>query len=204
MKKFILTVAVIAAMTSLQANAFDFTSALNFLNRASSAEQTAVDTVKTLSDVETKMTNIDADVQTAFLNIVSELSTRKEIKNVKNQLKDDSTALNTVIANYASTLAANKENLTKTITKLSSKEKTTLLNNISALTKAGQDYLLLATDGVRAATTEVKTAQKFNEVATTIANVNKVATELKTRATTVINFANQIKTIATTAGLTVN
>ena len=204
MKKFILTVAVIAAMTSLQANAFDFTSALNFLNRASSAEQTAVDTVKTLSDVETKMTNIDADVQTAFLNIVSELSTRKEIKNVKNQLKDDSTALNTVIANYASTLAANKENLTKTLTKLSSKEKTTLLNNISALTKAGQDYLLLATDGVRAATTEVKTAQKFNEVATTIANVNKVATELKTRATTVINFANQIKTIATTAGLTVN
>ena len=204
MKKFILTVAVIAAMTSLQANAFDFTSALNFLNRASSAEQTAVDTVKTLSDVETKMTNIDADVQTAFLNIVSELSTRKEIKNVKNQLKDDSTALNTVIANYASTLAANKENLTKTINKLSSKEKTTLVNNISALTKAGQDYLLLATDGVRAATTEVKTAQKFNEVATTIANVNKVATELKTRATTVINFANQIKTIATTAGLTVN
>jgi len=204
MKKFILTVAVIAAMTSLQANAFDFTSALNFLNRASSAEQTAVDTVKTLSDVETKMTNIDADVQTAFLNIVSELSTRKEIKNVKNQLKDDSTALNTVIANYASTLAANKENLTKTITKLSSKEKTTLVNNISALTKAGQDYLLLATDGVRAATTEVKTAQKFNEVTTALANVNKVATELKTRATTVINFANQIKTIATTAGLTVN
>lgn len=204
MKKFILTVAVIAAMTSLQANAFDFTSALNFLNRASSAEQTAVDTVKTLSDVETKMTNIDADVQTAFLNIVSELSTRKEIKNVKNQLKDDSTALNTVIANYASTLAANKENLTKTITKLSSKEKTNLVNNISALTKAGQDYLLLATDGVRAATTEVKTAQKFNEVTTALANINKAATDLKARATTVINFANQIKTIATTAGLTVN
>ena len=173
MKKFILTVAVIAAMTSLQANAFDFTSALNFLNRASSAEQTAVDTVKTLSDVETKMTNIDADVQTAFLNIVSELSTRKEIKNVKNQLKDDSTALNTVIANYASTLAANKENLTKTINKLSSKEKTTLVNNISALTKAGQDYLLLATDGVRAATTEVKTAQKFNEVTTALAKFTR-------------------------------
>ena len=204
MKKIILSLFVIVAMTSLQANAFDFSSALNFLNRASEAQAQATESVKTLSDVQAQMSSIDSSVQEAFLDIVSELSTRKETKNVKNQLKSNSEALNQVIANYASTLAANKENLTKKISKLSSKEKTNLVNNLATLTKAGQDYLLLATDGAKAATTAVKSAQKFNEVATTIANVNKVAADLKSRATTVINFANQMKSLATTAGVSVN
>jgi len=204
MKKIIFCLAIIIAMSSLEARAFDFASALNFINRASSVEQTSVEAVKTLSDVETRMAAIDSNVQAAFLNIVSELATRKETKNIKNQLKSNNAALNTLISNYASTLATNKENLVKTVNKLSSKEKTALINDISTLTKAGQDYLFLAGDGIKAATAAVKTAQKFNDVATTLMNINKVATELKTRATTVINFANQIKAVAASAGLTVN
>lgn len=204
MKKIILCMGVLLAMTSLQANAFDFTSALNFLNKASEAQTNTTETVKTLSDVETQMAAIDKSVQETFLNIVSELSTRKETKNIKKELKENSDALNQVLANYAANLAANKEKVTKTISKMSSKEKTALLEELKALSEYSQKYLLLATDSVKAATTAVKSAQKFNEVATTLANVNKVATELKSRATTVVNFANQLKTIATTAGLTVN
>ena len=205
MKK-ILSVLAVIVLTSLQANAFDFSSMLSIFNKASEEQATQAvqtQTAKTLADVQTQMSNLDASVQQVFLNIVSELSNRKEVKEVKKQVKSNSTALNDIISNYANTLAQNKDEVVKKISKLSSKEKTNLVNNIATLSGYAQQYVLLATDGVKTATNTIKSAQKISEVTTTLTNLNKVATDLKSRAKTVVNFTSQIKNIAQAAGLSV-
>ena len=203
MKKVIISCFVLCAMTSLQANAFDFNSVLNFLSKTAETQTAEVQTVKSFEDIKTQMTAIDSSVQEAFINIVSELSTRKETKNIKNELKSDSAALSNLISNYTATLANNKDKMVKTVSKLSSKEKTALLNNLATLATDSQQYMTLATDGARTATNAIKTAQKLNEFATAVSNINTVAAELKNRATTVVNFTNQVKTIAAAAGMSV-
>lgn len=201
MKKVVLSLFVIIAMTTVQANAFDLMSALKFWDRASAQQTAEAQTAKTLADVEKQMTTIDKSVQDAFLNIVSELSTRKEEKTIKSNLKVQT--ITDVINAYTNTLANNKNNFVNTVKKLSTKEKTTLANNIAALSEGGQQYLLLATDGIKAATNELKSSQKLSEFATAVNNVNNVANQLKSRATTVINLANQMKTIAANGGVAV-
>lgn len=203
MKKILLSLLVIVFMTSLQANAFDWMSVLKFWDSAVEAQAATPQTTKTLDDIKNQMSAIDSSVETAFLNIVSELSTRKETKEVKNQLKSSSDNLAQVISNYTTTLANNKDNFVKTINKLSAKEKTTLINNLAVLSEDAQQYLLLATEGAKTATNAVKTTQKLSEFATTVSNINSIAAQLRNRATTVINLANQARALAQTAGLAV-
>ena len=203
MKKIVLSLFVIVAMTSLQANAFDFMSALKFWENTAEKQAEQVQTAQTLTDIQTQMATIDKSVQDAFIDIVSDLSTRKETKNIKNQLKSGSDNLTTVISNYVNTLANNKEAMTKTISKLSNKEKTALVNNLATLTEDAQKYILLATDGAKAASNSLKTSQKLSDFATTVNNINKVGSQLKNRAASVLNLANQAKTLAQAAGLTV-
>ena len=201
MRKIVLSLFVIIAMTTVQANAFDLMSALKFWDRATEQQTAEAQTAKTLAEVENQMAVIDKSVQDAFLNIVSELSARKEEKTIKSNLKVQT--ITDVINSYTNTIANNKNNFTDTIKNMSAKEKTTLVNNVAALSESGQQYLLLATDGIKAATNALKASQKLSEFATTVNNVNNVANQLKSRATTVINLANQIKTIATSAGVAV-
>ncbi len=200
MKKILLSL-VIIGVTSMQANAFDWNSVLNFIGRASEvpATQTA-----TLNDLEKQMKTIDNSVQNAFIDIVSELSGWKETWSVKSQLKSGEDVLANVISNYASTyIANNKQNVINKIKKMSAKEKAKLVSNIMTLTNSGQNYLLLAANGAKTASNALKTAQTVSEVTTTIANVNRTAAEIKQRATTVMTLANQIKTVATAAGVSV-
>lgn len=203
MKKICMVIAVIIALAPLQANAFDWMSAVKFWERASESQAAQAQTTKSLAEIETQMAAIDKSVQSTFLNIVKELSTRRETKNIKSQLNESNTNLTKVIESYANTMANNQTDLTKDIKKLSNKKKTALVNNISALSEYGQQYLLLATDGVRTASNTLRTAQKLSEFATTVSNVNRIAADLKTRATAVINMTNQIKTIAAAAGVSV-
>jgi len=203
MKKIVLSLFVIAAMTSLQANAFDVASTLKFWDRATEAQTAQEQTTKTLADIQTQMTTIDKSVQDAFISIASELSTRREVKSIKSDLKANSENLATVISTYTAKMANDKDNFTKKISKLSTKEKTALVNNLATLSEDAQQYLLLATDGIRTASTALKNTQKLSEFATTVTNINNVAGQLKRRATTVINLANQAKSIAQAAGVTV-
>ena len=204
MKKIVLCLFVIIAMTSLQANAFDLMSALKFWDRATEAQTTAeAQTTKTLTDIQNQMTTIDKSVQDAFIDIVSELSNRKETKEIKNQLKSNSDNLAVVISNYANTIANNKDKFVKSVNDLSNKEKAALVNDLATLSEGAQQYLLLATEGVKSASNALKTTQKLSEFATTVNNINTVANQLKSRATTVLNLANQAKAIAQAAGVTV-
>lgn len=203
MKKIVLVLVIICAMSPLRANAFDWMSALKFWERATEAQTVEVQQTKTLADIENQMAAIDKSVQDAFVNIVSELSSRKDTNNIKSQLKASNANLANIISNYTNTIANKKEDFTKTVKKLSSKEKTTLINNLSVLSEDAQQYMLLATEGAKTATTALKSAQKLSEVATTMGNINRVAVELKTRAATVIDMTNQIKSIATAAGVSV-
>lgn len=203
MKKILVSLCVLVLATSLQANAFDWISALKFWENASETQAAQVQTTKSLEDIEKQMSNIDKSVQDAFINIVSELSTRKETKNIKSQLSSSSANLVNVINNYANTLANNKATYENTIKKLSAKEKTTLVNNLAVLSEDAQQYMLLATEGVRTATNTLKASQKLSDFATSISNINKIATDLKGRASTVVNVANQLKNIATAAGVSV-
>lgn len=202
MKKIFISL-VILGMASMQAYAFDWTSALNFLGRASETQATQTPPA-TLSDFERDMANIDNSVQTAFVDVVSALSGWRETWNVKSQLKS-SDVLTDVISSYANTyLENNRQNIINTIKKMSAKEKTALVNNINTLAENGQNYFILATNGAKAATNALKTAQTVNEVTTTIVNVNKAAAELKSRATAVMTLVNEVKSVATAAGVNVN
>ena len=204
MKKIVLSLFVIAAMTSLQANAFDYMSALKFWDRATEAQTSAeAQTAKTLTEIQNEMATIDKSVQEAFIDIVSDLSSRKEVKSIKSDLKTNSDNFANVISTYTAKLANDKENFAKTISKMSEKEKTNLVNNLAILSEDAQQYLLLATNGVKTASNALKASQKLSEFATTVNNINSVAGQLKNRATTVINLANQMKAIAQTAGVTV-
>jgi len=154
--------------------------------------------------LEKQMSTIDNSVQTAFINIVSELSGWKETRDVKSQLKSDNSILADVISSYANNyLAQNKQNVINTIQKMSAKEKANLISNLTTLSESGQNYLILAANGAKTATNTLKAAQTVNEVTTTLTSINKTATELKQRATTVISLVNQIKTIANTAGIAI-
>ena len=201
MKKIVLSLFVIIAMTTVQANAFDLISALKFWDRATSEQSAEVQTAKTLADIENQMTTIDKSVQEAFLDVVSQLSTRKEEKTIKSNLKVQT--ITDVITGYTNTLANNKNNFVNTVKSMSTKEKTNLVNSLATLSENGQQYLLLATDGIKAATNALKSTQKLSEFATTVNNVNNVANQLKNRAATVINLSNQIKAIASSAGVSV-
>ena len=205
MKKILISLFVIVGMTSLQANAFtwDWASALKFWDRATEAQTAEAQTTKTLADIQNQMTTVDKSVQDAFINIVSELSTRKEVKNVKSELKSNSANFTNIISNYTTKLASNRDNFVKKVNSLSNKEKTALANNIAILAESTQQYLLLATDGVKTATNTLKATQKLSEFATTVTNINNTANQLRNRAATVINFVNQAKAIAQTAGVAV-
>lgn len=203
MKKILIGLFTIIVMTQLQANAFDWNTLFKFWDTATEAQTTEVQTVKTFADINNQMATIDKSVQDAFINIVSDLSTWREERSIKSELKAKNANLTDIISNYTTMLANNKEAYTKEAKKLSAKEKTALVNNLAILSEDAQKYLLLATDGVKTAANTLKTTQKLSEAATTISNINKTANELKTRATTVVNMANQIKTIATAAGISV-
>lgn len=203
MKKILIGLAVIG-ITTLQVNAFEWSSLLNFIGKASETQTSQLQTT-TLNDLERQMTTIDSSVQTAFVDIVSELSGWKETRSVKSQLKSNEIALADVISNYANTyIANNKQKIVNKIQKMSAKEKTALVNDIKTLAEGGQNYLLLAANGAKTASTALKSAQTVSEVTTTITNINKTASELKQRATTVTTFINQIKSMATAAGVSLN
>lgn len=203
MKKILMSLMVIAAMTSMEATAFDWASALNFLGRATEP-QAAQNTVQEITDIEKQLSSIDNSVQTAFVNIVSELSGWRETRSVKSDLKSDS-SLTEIISNYTNSyLAANKEAIAKKIKKMSASEKNELIKNLTTLSESGQNYLILAANGAKTVTNTLKTAQTVNEAATTLANINKTAVELRSRASTVYNFAKQVKAIASTAGMSIN
>ena len=204
MKKILLSLVVISFMTMMRVEAFDWMSALNFLGRASET-QTAQPQISTINDFEKQMATIDNTVETAFIDIVSELSGWWDTRSIKSQLKSNEDALTTVLSDYANTyLENNRQNVVNTIKKMSSKEKTALVNNLTVLAENGQNYLVLAANGAKAATNAFKTAQTVNEVTTTITNVNKAAAELRNRATAVMTLANQLKSVATAAGVNVN
>lgn len=205
MKKILLILAVTIFMTSIKTEAFDFVSVLNFLNRASE-EQAAQTQPASLSDLEKQMTAIDKSVQTAFIETVSEISGWKETWNIKSQLKQDrNDILTSTISSYTNSyLANNKQAITNKIKKMSAKEKTALINDLAKLKESEQNYLLLATNGVKSATNAIRTAQNMAEAATAIANMNTMAAKLRNRATTLVTFVNQIRTIATAAGVSVN
>ena len=200
MKKLFITLAIIG-ITTIQADAFDWTSALNFLNRASEPK-TEETQISTLSDLEKQMTAIDSSVQTAFIDIVSKLSGWNETRKVKSQIKSGDIA--TVISNYANTyFENNKQNIMNKIKKMSDKDKTALANNIKTLTECGQNYLLIAANGAKAASNTLKTAQNLSEVSASITKINNMASELRNRATAVISAVNKIKSVASTSGLTI-
>lgn len=204
MKKIFICMVVLVGFSALQVNAFDWNSALNFITRASEA-QTTETVPSTLTDLEKQMSAIDNSVQTAFVNIVSELSGWKETRSVKSQLKSNNAILTEIISDYTNTyLANNKQNIINTIKKMSAKEKTALINNLSTLTESGQKYLLLATNGAKTATNTLKAAKNVSEVANTVASINKTAVELRSRASAVYSFAKQIKTVADSAGVSLN
>ena len=204
MKKLLITLVVLAGVTSISAEAFDWSSALNFINNAS--EPKTVETqITNLNDLEKQMSAIDSSVQTAFVEIVSKLSGWKETRNVKSQLKSGKTTLANVISNYANTyMENNRQSITNKIKKMSDKDRTVLTNNLKTLTECGQKYLTLAANGAKTATNTLKTAQNISEVANTVANINKAAVELRSRASNVYSLVKQVKSIATTAGVTIN
>ena len=205
MKKILISLLVIIGIATVQSEAFawDWMSALKFWDRATEAQAAEAQKAKTLTDIQNQMTTIDKTVQDAFIDIVSELSTRKEAKNIKSELKTNSANFTNIISNYTTKIASNKDNFVKEVNNLSTKEKTALANNIATLAESTQQYLLLATDGVKTATNTLKATQKLSEFATTVTNINNTANQLKNRAATVINFVNQAKAIAQTAGVAV-
>ena len=63
MKKICMVIAVIIALAPLQANAFDWMSAVKFWERASESQAAQAQTTKSLAEIETQMAAIDKSVQ---------------------------------------------------------------------------------------------------------------------------------------------
>ena len=205
MKKLIIGMIIMAFTSAMSVEAFDWASALNFIGRVSESN-TAESQPVTLNELEKRMANIDNSVQNAFIDVVSDLSGWWQTWNIKSQLKKaGNDALVNTMSDYTNSyLANNRQAIVNKIKKMSAKERTSLINDLAKLKESEQNYLLLATNGVKSATNALATAQNLSEAATTITNINRMAASLKNRATTVMTFANQIKTIATVAGMSVN
>ncbi len=205
MKKLIIGMIIMAFTSAMSVEAFDWASALNFIGRVSESN-TAESQPVTLNELEKRMATIDNSVQTAFIDVVSDLSGWWQTWNIKSQLKKaGNDALVNTMSDYTNSyLANNRQAIVNKIKKMSAKERTALINDLTKLKESEQNYLLLATNGVKSATNALATAQNLSEAATTITNINRMAASLKNRATTVMTFANQIKTIATAAGVSVN
>ena len=201
MKKILLCLIAASGISMLQADAFDFNSVLNFIGKASEIQ---TEQTRNSATFEQQMSAIDNSVQSAFINIVSELSGWKETRSVKSQLKSNDSILADVISSYANNyIENNKQDIVNKIKKMSASEKSALINNLTTLTESSQNYLLLAANGARTASSTLKTAQTVSDVTTTLININKSAAELKQRATTVMTLINQIKTVANAAGVSI-
>lgn len=205
MKKIFIGLFIIILSSSLSVEAFDWNSALNFIGKVSENNTSETQPIS-LNELETRMTAIDNTVQSAFIDVVSDLSGWKETWNIKSQIKKSSEdTLTNIISNYTNTyLANNKQSIINKIQKMSAKEKTDLISDLAKLKESEQNYLLLATNGVKSATNALTTAQNLTEVTGTITNINRIAASLKNRATTIMTFANQVKTIANAAGVNLN
>ena len=201
MKKILACILVLAGLSVSRAEAFDWGALFNVF-AGTTEQQTTVTAANQFSDLEAQMSAIDSTVQTTFVDIVSKLSGWWDTRSIKSQLKKQNAI--DVISSYTNEyLSKNQEAIAKKLKNMSEKEKTALIQDITALTDNGQKYLLLATNAAKTATTTLKSAQNIAEVSNTVANINKMAVDLRSRATTVYNMAKQLKSIAGTVGMNI-
>lgn len=217
MKKTLILGFIIFNITLLNANAIEWGNVYNILTRTQTIQTPAKTTntayaIQALTDFQNKATSIDSTFQNSFLSIVSKLSPPQEantiksnfasILNNKNKTTEQKNILiSQLISNYTNNLSQNKTSYAEIVKNLSYADKISLANDLATITQSGQQYTILAKQGLTTATNLLKTSSKdAPDLITTIQCLNQTATTIKNRAVTVSNFVSKVKTISKYAG----
>ena len=219
MNKILSSAILVVLLSSNAVYAFDWNVASNLFNKAIKAQNNtqtpaynAADLVSALTEIQKQSEEVDKNVQTTFLDLVSNLSSTQEAYNMGNLFdailsneektqSQKSGMISQLMSEYVSNLMADKTAAANNIKNLPWTQKTSVIEDVASLLKSGQDYAVLAKNSINTATNVVNTASKVNDVANTIISIHQTASELKTKAQTVANVVSQLRQIASAAGV---
>lgn len=216
-KKFLIS--LITMLTLLTANLKAYSINLcdvgSFLFKRTNASSqiNSSNPIDIISELNNKIEATDKNMQSSFIDLVSLLSGEEESKTVQSKLFEilnskttqtsKSTSISDLFNSYALGLMTNKQSVLSTISNMSSTDKSALTNVISSLAKSQNQYLNIATDYAKTATTLAKNSQNIKELANNINTIKETASILKTNAQTAGNVISQISNLAKASGLSV-
>ena len=219
MKKIVLISATLI-FCSLSANAFDWNIASAIFNRitqpqtnvVTTAAPQSIDLAAILSDIQSQTQVVDQNVQSSFLDLVSNLSSAQEaysmgnlfdaiLSNEEKTESQKSSLISQMMGEYFTNLMNDKTAAANTLKNLPWSQKTSVIEDLTSLIKNGQDYANLAKKSISAATTAASVASKASDVAQTVIAVNQTAAELKLKAQTIANIVSQMKQIVSNSGI---
>ena len=203
---------------SMSVNAFEWTNILDVLtpNTSASSENTEqkLETPSNLINIQNQVKEIDNSVQEEFMNIVSLLSSKKEVKSIQSQMSSIQTKklsetekaelMNNVLLTYATDLITG-QNTKKTFKNLSVADKIELTKQMTLLEQNAQKYAVLAKQTIASSAMNVissKNTTTTDEFTNIIKQTNETATLIKEKAVSTMFFVNQIRAIAQQSGVT--
>ncbi len=220
MKKIVFMSVALIITAFMSANAFDWNIASAIFNRITQSQTNVtatqapqnIDLASILSDIQSQTEAVDKNVQSTFLDLVSNLSSTQEaysmgnlfeaiLSNEEKTQSQKSSLISQMMGEYFSNLMNDKTAAANTLKNLPWSQKTGVIEDLASLIKNGQDYANLAKKSINAASTAASVASKASDVAQTIIAVNQTAAELKSKAQTIATVVSQMKQIASAAGV---
>ena len=216
-KKSLVICLLIMMLMPMRANAFswgDFFRALFGLGttETTTADMATItkDATATLSDLEKQSVTLDKETQTAFISLVSTISSKDDAVTIKSNLEKANaltdaakrnSAINKVYSDYATTLNNNKVELLVIFRLLTESEKTTLTSAIKTLSAKGEAYSNLAKKCNDTYKNIMNKTSYKDDRESTLKQVSDAAAMYTTKATVIKTLATEAKIFAKLGGI---
>lgn len=230
MNKCLLSICVASLIvTSAQAVENTGSTFLKGLANAVATSNTNVNTTKTstelsaeakqvinsINNIDTKLKNIDSNVQKAFNNLVASVSSKQESADIKTKLNsinlnknlteaEKSAMISEIISNYANSLEKTQAEKAQALKDASNSKQVAFSNAITSLTNAKNEYVTIASDCrnvIKSITT--KPSLVFS-MPTELANLKNTSSVLKNNANSIKDLLTQSLAIAKSSGVNVS
>lgn len=216
-KKSLIICLLIMMLMPLRANAFswgDFFRALFGLGSTTTTTTDMTSITKevnsSLSDYEKQSVTLDKETQSAFITLVSTISSKEDAATIKSNLdkanaltdkEKRNTAVNKVYSDYATTLNNNKLELLVIFRLLTESEKSTLTSSIKTLSTKAESYSNLAKKCNETYKNVMNKTSYTDDRDATLKQISEAATVYTAKATVIGALATEAKIFAKLGGI---
>lgn len=216
-KKSLVIGLLIMMLMPLRANAFSWGDFFRALFGLGTTETTAADMVTitkdanaTLTDLEKQSVTLDKETQTAFISLVSTISSKDDAATIKSNLEKANaltdtakrnTAVNKVYSDYATTLNNNKVELLVIFRLLTESEKATLTSAIKTLSTKAESYSNLAKKCNETYKNVTNKTSYTDDRESILKKISEYSAVYTTKATVIGTLATEAKIFAKLGGI---